>query len=331
MAVPVLRAFTKQHPNVKITFLSKPFLKPLFNEFENVNFYAAEVNGKHKGFLGLYNLFVELSKLNITEVADLHNVLRSKILRFFFSLVFLKTKHIDKGRTEKNNLTKPEGKVFKQLKTSVERYADVFRKLGYTLDISNPEFPQPKNLTQDVINITGKKNNLWIGIAPFAQYTTKMYPLPEMEKVIRILATQSDYKILLFGGGKKEVEILNSFEEKYENTVSIAGKLTLKKELDLISNLDIMLSMDSGNAHFAAMQGIPVVTIWGATHPYAGFAPFNQPKLNALLPNLEKYPKLPTSIYGNKKVEGYENVMESITPKMVVAKLNEVLLIKKAR
>ncbi|HKJ06855.1 MAG TPA: glycosyltransferase family 9 protein, partial [Flavobacteriaceae bacterium] len=277
------------------------------------------------------NLFVELSKLHITEVADLHNVLRSKILRFFFSLVFLKTKHIDKGRAEKKALTKPEGKVFKPLKTTVERYADVFRKLGYTLDLSNPEFPNPKILTEDIVTISGKKNNYWIGIAPYAQYTTKMYPLHQMEEVIKALNTQNNCTIFLFGGGKKEVEILSNFDKKYNNVINVAGKLNLEKELDLISNLDVMLSMDSGNAHFAAMQGIPVVTIWGATHPYAGFAPFNQSEKYALLPDLEKYPKLPTSIYGNKKVEGYENVMESITPKIVVAKIKEVLAIKKAR
>jgi ADP-heptose:LPS heptosyltransferase len=31
-----------------------------------------------------------------------------------------------------------------------------------------------------------------------------------------------------------------------------------------------MVSMDSGNAHIAAMLGVKV-TLWGATHPYAVF------------------------------------------------------------
>jgi ADP-heptose:LPS heptosyltransferase len=50
----------------------------------------------------------------------------------------------------------------------------------------------------------------------------------------------------------------------------MAGKMKLQQELALISNLDVMVSMDSGNAHIAAMLGVKYHTL-GATHPYAGF------------------------------------------------------------
>ena len=69
--------------------------------------------------------------------------------------------------------------------------------------------------------------------------------------------------------------------------------------------------------HFASLVGTPVISIWGATHPYAGFAPFNQPAENALVSDRNQFPKLPTSVYGNKKVEGYENAMRTITPENV--------------
>jgi ADP-heptose:LPS heptosyltransferase len=322
MTVPVIRALLKEYPELKITFVSKPFLKPLFNDIKNVNFYAAEVNGKHKGFLGIYNLFVELSKLKIDAVADVHNVLRSKILRFFFHLTFTKVRFIDKGRKEKKAITRSTNKIFKQLKTTHERYADVFKKLGFNFEISNPDFPEKQNLSSELVKITGEKTEKWIGIAPFAQYKTKMYPLHLMEQVIDQLAKLTNVKILLFGGGKKEVEILSDFENKYPNTINIAGKIKLKQELALISNLDVMLSMDSGNAHFAAMLGIPTVTIWGNTHPFIGFAPFNQPIENAIIPDLKKYPLLPTSVYGNKIIEGYEDVTESISPQRIFNKVS---------
>ena len=76
--------------------------------------------------------------------------------------------------------------------------------------------------------------------------------------------------------------------------------------------------MDSGNAHIAAMLGVKVVTLWGATHPFAGFSPFNQPEQNALVSDRILFPKLPTSVYGNKKVEGYEDAMRTITVDAVV-------------
>lgn len=324
MAVPVLMALEKQHPSVKITVLSKPFLKPLFDGLKNVTFYAAEVDGKHKGFLGIYRLFKELKSLNIDAVADLHNVLRSKILRTFFKLALAKVAFVDKGRSEKRALTQSKNKVFKQLKSTHERYANVFRNLGFNLDLSAPEFPEKKELTPEILEITGVKNTKWIGIAPFATYNSKMYPLDLMEEVIAELS-QKQIKIMLFGGGKKEIELLENLANKFTNTLNIAGKLKLNQELALISNLDVMVSMDSGNAHFAAMLGINTITIWGITHPFAGFAPFNQPFENALLPHLEKYPNIPCSIYGNKVCEGYEDAMRSISPKTVIKKVLEAL------
>ena len=143
-----------------------------------------------------------------------------------------------------------------------------------------------------------------------------------MQKVIDELASNTNNKIFLFGGGNKEIEILNSFANRKENVINVAGKIKLPQELDLISNLDVMLSMDSGNAHIAAMMGIKVITLWGATHPFAGFAPFNQSLENCLVSDREKYPKLPTSVYGNKKVAGYQDAMRTISVEKVLKKIN---------
>ena len=98
----------------------------------------------------------------------------------------------------------------------------------------------------------------------------------------------------------------------------MAGKIKFQQELQLISNLDVMLSMDSGNAHIAAMLGVKVITLWGATHPYAGFAPFNQPLQNSLVSDRNLFPKLPTSVYGNKIVEDYNDAMRTITVDSII-------------
>jgi len=323
MTVPIIRALIEKYPKTKITFLSKAFLKPLFEDIPNVTFYAADVTNLHKGVFGLHKLSKELKQLNITHIADLHNVLRSKILRSFLKFSTSDCAVIDKGRSEKKDLTKVEDKIFKQLKTSHERYADVFRKLGFLIDISKPTKLEKPNLNTKVLNLIGDKQKDWIGIAPFAAYDAKMYPLDLMQKVIDKLSEKNT--ILLFGGGDKEVNILSEIEKKNNNIISVAGKLNLKNELNLIANLDCLLAMDSGNAHFSAMLQVKTITLWGATHPFAGFAPFNQPKENCLLPDLEKYPNIPCSIYGNKICDGYEDVMRTISPEKVIEKVEEIL------
>lgn len=319
MAVPVLRAFSIQYPDIKLTVLTRAFFKPFFRDLKNVTVYEADLKGKHKGVLGLYKLSKELKALNVSQVADLHNVLRTNILKFFF---FGKTfKQIDKGRSDKKALV--EGKVFEQLKTTHERYADVFRGLGYSLSLENPDFPKQSNLSQNIQDVLGSDNKNWIGIAPFAQYESKMYPLDLLERVIASLSKK--HKIILFGGGKKEIKILDSYQKKFDNVINLAGKLSLSQELDVIKNLDVMLAMDSGNAHIAAMLGKKVVTIWNVTHPYAGFMPYNQPKDYAITANRKQFPLIPTSIYGNKYPINYKEAARTIAPETIVSKIETIL------
>jgi ADP-heptose:LPS heptosyltransferase len=146
-----------------------------------------------------------------------------------------------------------------------------------------------------------------------------------MQQVIDELAKNASNTILLFGGGSEEVIKLNQLKKNHENVLVLAGKTNLKVELAIISNLTIMLSMDSGNSHIAAMLGVKVITLWGATHPYAGFKPFNQPDAFCLTSDRNKFPLLPTSIYGNKKVPGYEAAMRTILPSQVFEKINSNL------
>ena len=206
-----------------------------------------------------------------------------------------------------------------------ERHCETFEKLGFSLDLNEPIFPKKAVLSEEIIAITGKKEGNWIGIAPFAQYESKVYPIDLIQVVIDELAKNSSNKIFLFGGGSEEIKKLNQLKNNYENVLVLAGKTNLKEELAIISNLNVMLSMDSGNAHIAAMLGVKVITLWGATHPFAGFKPFNQPDDFCITSDREQFPFLPTSVYGNKKVEGYENAMRSILPSTVVSKMNSIL------
>ncbi len=326
MTVPVIKAFVDQNPDVQITFVTRPFFKPFFDDIPNLNFFAVDLKKHHKGFIGLLRLFSDLKQLDVDAVADLHNVLRSKIVRNLFALSGKKAAFTDKGRAGKQALTRSKNKVFKSLKMMVERHIETFQKLGFSIDLSHSKFPVKSILSKSILNISGEKDNLkWIGIAPFAQYQSKVYPQDLMQIVIDELTKNSAYKIFLFGGGNKEIEILNAFAKGKQNVINAAGKISFQEELQLISNLDVMLSMDSGNAHIAAMLGVNTITLWGATHPYAGFSPFNQPMENCLVSDRKLYPLLPTSVYGNKKVEGYEDAMRTISPEKIVNSIQSQL------
>lgn len=323
MTVPVLRVLSQTYPSIKLTVVSKPGYKPLFKDIENLHFLEADVYGKHKGF-GLLKLAKEAKELGIDAVADLHGVIRSKVITGYFSIKGIKTATIDKGRKEKKALTNQPSEL-KRLVTTHQRYAAVFEALGFPLHLEEQLFPERKELTPQLHALIGRHTKKMIGIAPFAAYKSKMYPLEMMKEVVYNLNEDNLYKIFLFGGGKKERDILETWELQFENVTNLAGKYTLETELNLISNLDLMLAMDSSNGHLAAMFNIPVLTLWGVTHPYVGFTPFNQPNEHQLVANREEYPLIPTSVYGNKFPSGYEDAMRSIPVKTVLQKIEELI------
>jgi len=325
MLAPVLKVLTSTYPYLKVTLLTRKFFFPIFNGIEHVEAYEADLKGAHSGVFGLSCLAKDLRDLGVNAVADVHDVLRTNVLKSIFFFYGIPVKQIDKGRADKKALTRADNKIFKPLKSTPERYADVFKELGYPLDLSNYTYPEKQKLSPNAREITGKNVLKWLGVAPFAQHNSKVYPLDLMTELIEKINAEGKVQVYLFGGGKEETEQLEALTSKFENVKSLAGKLKFDEELAFISNLDGMLSMDSGNAHLAAIYGIPVITLWGVTHPYAGFKAFNQPLENCLLPDLEKYPRIPTSIYGNKFPEGYEDVMRSISPEVVYNKINEVL------
>lgn len=327
MAVPVLLRLIKTYPQLQIQIITKSFFKPIFEVLpDDVEILVADTKGKHKGFLGLLGLAKELNQKHFTQVADLHNVLRSKIIRSILKLSGAKTAAIDKGRTEKKELTRTKNKIFRALKTTPQRYADVFEELGYPIDLTAvAQLPKPPFSAHFKAFMASGSSLKYIGIAPFAAHQPKTYPSDLMKEVLRGLSKNPDYRILLFGGGKKETTELEALSKEFPHTVSVAGKLSFKDEIAIMAYLDAMIAMDSGNGHLAALYNVPVITLWGGTHPHAGFAPFGQPPENQILPDLQKYPLLPTSVFGNKQLEGYEEAMRSISPHKILDRIKSIL------
>lgn len=296
MSVPVVDSFARAYPNIKITVLGIERLKSLFKYCpSNVSYYGINL-ANYKGIKGIYRLYKELKPLGISHYADIHDVLRTKLLRLFFRLGGVKVCKIDKGRWDKYALTRQWNKQLKPLRSSVERYADVLRHLIGPFDVDysgKGKFIGELPNSFPAIDTTRQL----IGIAPFAKHQGKIYPIEKTEEIIAQLTTKNKYQIFLFGGGKKEQAILEAWADKYPHVFSCAGKLNMDEELILMSHLSCMLSMDSANMHLASLVGTRVISIWGATHPYAGFYGYKQSPDDICSLNL---PCRPCSVYGNK-------------------------------
>lgn len=294
MLVPIVRAAAEQYPDVEFTMLSQQRFADLFSELpSNVKFHGVDLKKQ-----SLLNIVSGLDSYDL--VADMHSVIRSVYIRAAMLFKGAKIASIHKGREEKRQLTK--GNIHHPLQHTTERYAEVFASLGMPI-------------TLPAHRCSGEGNG--IGIAPFAAHQGKIYPIERMERVIEMLSQKGE-RIVLFGGGKKEKEILGVWADKYPNVTSVAGQLTMKEELTLMRGLRVMLTMDSGNMHLASLVGTRVVSIWGATHPFAGFLGFGQSEDDCIQRDL---PCRPCSIYGNKACKFGDYRCMDIAPEKIVERL----------
>jgi len=314
MLVPVLRCLYAQNQNIQITLVTRDCFAPIFKEFSELQLMTPDFAGTHKGLKGLYRLYKALKQTKPQRIADIHHNLRSRILRLFFRLSFTQVKAIDKGDAERKRLTHPTKKTMKPLTPQHYRYVEVFSRLGFALDVDKHEFPIKPGLSKSSLEIDLPADRKWIGIAPFAAHPGKVYPLDLMQKVVGYL--QQEHSVFLFGHGRKEAVQIQVWAKAYPNVIPHALEMPFSDQLDLIANLDAMISMDSANGHLAANFGVPVITLWGMTHPFLGFSPFGQN--NQLLVDREKFPKVPTSAYGKTVPKGYRDAMRTITPEEVI-------------
>jgi len=284
MTVPVCVEFLEQNPDVEIVFVSRDNFGALFDKHPRLKFHGISFDD-YKGIFGIRKLTKHLIKTyKPNYVADLHDVIRTKMVNSIFIRHGYKVYQIDKGKDEKEKLTDVWNLKKFQLKRTVERYADVFRRMGFEVNLSH-QLRKQSDIKKD------------IGFAPFAQHKGKMMPQEKSFELARILA--KSYKIYFFGGGKEENEILTQWEKQIPNTHSLSGKLSLKEELKKISELQVMISMDSANMHLASLMGTRCISVWGSTHHFAGFLGYGQSENDIV--QVRDLSCRPCSVFGDKE------------------------------
>ena len=324
MTVPVIGAVATQNRDLRVTVVTRNRFVKMFEWMPaNVQVMGLDLN-EYEGLTGLARLYKELSRADYDAVADLHDVLRTKYVRTCFRMGGTRVAVIDKGRKDKHALV-GHGQDAEPLRHGMERYADVFRQLGIEVDMSLCQPFSTKGEDFLAVNaFAGRKEEgeRWVGIAPFAAHEQKVYPLDRMNMVAQMLLERG-CKVFLFGAGPKESEELKGWE--CAGMRSTCGQLNgLHDEMLLMSKLDLMISMDSANMHIASLFGVPVLSIWGATHPKAGFTGWRQSPDSIVQADL---PCRPCSIYGNKPCQyGDMRCMKAITPEMVVEKAMRMLV-----
>lgn len=329
LTLPVIRGVLQQNADYYITLVTRPFFASFFKNIERLEVISADFSGRHKGLPGIVRLFKDLSRLhNFDHIIDLHGVIRTQVLSFLFQLKGKLVHRINKERKLKNHYLHLEKAP--DLKHSIERYIEVFREAKVQVE----PYPPPvfnlddsmKSGAETFIRESGISGQKLIGIAPFAKHKLKVWPLNRVRNFIEQLSSYPQVQILLFGGGKYEKEQLRILASRYSCCRLV--NLSLDEEIALIGRLDFMISMDSANMHIAALSGIPVISIWGATHPGMGFSAWKQPDQHTIQVPDDELRCRPCSIYGKGICHrGDFACMDRLTAEAVINRLEQLELI----
>ena len=268
-----------------------------------------------RSLCGIWRLAAQARRLGADAVADVHGVLRSVTFRTALRLHGIPFAAIGKGRDEKGEFIRRGGRGVKPAKHTVVRYCDVFRKLGFVFDDPKPavrrEHPSPM----------GEKTGTWIGFAPFSAQQGKTYPEPLARETVRLLAGRYD-RVFIHSGGGAEAE-LQEMERLHPNVTALFGRVKMAGEIDLIANLDCVVSMDSLVMHLASLVATPVVSVWGATHPGLGFFGYGCDPRGIVQADMECRP---CSVFGNKPCRyGDYRCLHAVTPAMIVERVEEIV------
>ncbi len=324
LTVPVLKGMRKQYPSIEIILVTRSAFAPFFASVGGLRLIFPDFKKRHKGFFGMVRLYKDIRKhYQIDHVIDLHDVIRSKLLRILFWVSGVPVSAIDKGRREKKQLVR--GMKKNQLMHSVERYCDVFSRAGYPVDPEEEELIVSSTSSQTKISsLLGDEEVLNIGVAPYAKHKLKMWPEEYMVSLLKMISEKHKCRFWLFGG-KEDSERLKELNQKIPGSVNLEGTLGLDEELAFMSILDLMIAMDSSNMHMAALAGTKVVSIWGGTDPLGGFGAWMQDDSMSVRIPVDDLTCRPCTVYGKGECRrGDLACMIWLSPEKVFEKIEQL-------
>ncbi len=320
MLAAVVRAAAVQNPEARLHVVTRKGFERFFlfgGAPSNLSVQGVDLNDKRYSSLpGIIRLAAECRHhYRPDAMADMHSSLRSRIIRLYLRLCGIRAAVIDKQRSRRKQLVARRNKSMSPLRHMTECYADVLRTLGLTVTLGETIRKEKCNSPFFTAHTSGAPA---VGVAPFARHEGKIYPVRMMEQVIKRLS-ESGCDIFVFGGGDKEEAVASRWADSYDRVVSVIGRLDMEGEMALMSELDVMVSMDSASQHIASLVGLQVVSVWGATHPYAGFGGYGQDPDNMIG---DSAGCRPCSIFGNSPCyKGTLECMHNIAPDTIADKV----------
>ena len=279
LSSPIIRCIKAQMPNAEIHYCTKP-------QYAELVKYNPHIDKVHYVNESLRGLIKELKKEKFDFIADLHNSLRSKLIRA--ALFNVKSKHIDKINFEKWLMVKFKINRLPK-KHVVDRYFDVLKPLHIFNDENGLEYHIPEKDELEPDWLPKEYRGEYYVFAIGATYNTKKLP---KERIIQIIDSINKPFILIGGpaeakegeeierfftrteAGKPNEPYLQNELDKKAIVFNGCGKFNLNQSAFIIKYANEVHAHDTGMMHVAAALKKKIVSYWGNTIPEFGMYPY---------------------------------------------------------
>lgn len=252
LTTPVTQALADH--NYEVHYL----VKAIFSEIVFSDKYVTKVWSLQDE---LTPLLVKLKSERFDVVIDLHNNLRSKRVKAALSKpsYTFKKDRLGLWLLTKLSINRIKGQHV------VERFLAVLSPLGIKVAQPSTRYTIPS----DTVLPTALPQN-FLCIAVGAAWYTKQLPL---EKLISIIERVAIENIVLIGGPADVARARQLVDRVGRPVIDLVGKLSIHQSALVIKGAELLLTGDTGMMHIAAALDVPIVAIFGSTHPVLGYTP----------------------------------------------------------
>lgn len=273
MAQSLFKFLKQRDPDCIIDVLAPAWSEPLLSRMPEVRkAIAVPVTHGELGLMARYRIGRSLRTEEYDQAIVIPRSLKSALIPFFAAV---KRRSGYRGEMRYGLLNDIRLLDKELLKLVVQRYI----ALGMDTDEAIPltDVPYP---SLSVDSEGGKKLMEYMGLhhdkpvvafMPGAEYgPAKQWPAEHFAELARRLITDG-YQVWQFGS-EKDVAVAEEIDALADNnTTVLCGKTSLQDAIDLIAQVDVVVTNDSGLMHVAAALDKPMIAIYGSSTP--GYTP----------------------------------------------------------
>lgn len=285
MATPTLRAIRELYPDAHISYLMKRYVKPVYTGMPWADQLITYRTGKtsKKAGKGLFDLANRLRSAKFDLAILLPNSFQTALVCKMANIKRVVGYERD-GRgfllTDKLLPQRDRGKfiptpIIKYYLGLVQYLGSTYRDLAMRLFVTPGEAREARDvlarcgLDPEIDRPAAAGRPPMILLNPGAQYGAAKCWLPEYFAELADRMIDELGATVLLSAAPKEKKIVEAIQRHMRHApVDLLSKgLSLGALKEIIRRCDLMVTNDTGPRHIAAAMDVPVVTIFGPTHP----------------------------------------------------------------